>query len=263
MINANQMITVTKKNVMIVGLLTGILSLLSITSFILALTNRAQISHNYQFVATNFNALESKVNVSNTLMENITALEQQIIQSELEQKKITVNYDNLNNRTVRHEHDIVLLQTVVNDKNLDNRLDSIEVSLQNDEIDIDSIKSIQRTQQITLDEMAKSFIDFKSQIIQKITTMLSGSKTTLANSAKKSSNVSVSYISNFNYKLSSIEYRSGEKWAVFSPKKFKFVSELQFLRVGDIIDNWTISQINNQSVKLINGVQIYTLTISE
>lgn len=262
MSNANQMITVTKKSVIIVGLLTGVLCLLSITSIILALTNRAQISHNYQLVAANFIALENKVNASNTMMENISVLEQRINQVELEQKKITVDYDNLNNRTARHEQDIVLLQTVVNDKNLDSRLDNIEVSLKNSEVDIDSLKTIQRTLQISLEDIANAFTDFKSQLIQKITTMLTGKRSASTNSTGTSKNNVVTKVSPFPYTLSSIEYRSGEKWAVFSPKNMKSLSELIFVNMGNKVDSWTVSQIDNQSVKLVNGRQVFTLSLS-
>lgn len=260
-LNLNQPISVTKKSIFIYSAVTILLFLFSISSLIISLSNSGKISGNYQVVAASFNELENKVNASNTMMENISALEHRINEVELDQKKITVDYDNLNTRTARHEQDIFLLQTIVNDKNLDSRLDNIEVSLKNNEIDIDSIKTVQRTQQISLDDIANAFIEFKSMIIQKITTMLTTKKSSSSNSAEQTGKVTK--VSNFPYVLSSIEYRSGEKWAVFSPKNIKFLSELKFISLGNMIDNWTVSQIENQSVKLVNGKQVYSLTVAQ
>lgn len=259
--NLNQPIAVTKKSIIIFSGLTILLILFTIISFVFSLSNRSQISRNYQMVENNFNEIKQKVNASNTMMDNINALEQRIKNTEIEQKKITLDYDNLNTRTARHEQDIFFLQTVVNDKNLDSRLDNIEVSLANREIDIDSIKMIQQTQQNSIDSIANKFIEFKSQIIQKVTTMLSEQKNAAPKTITKNS--SVSQINNFPYILSSIEYRSSEKWAVFAPKNVKSLSELKLLTTGDMIDNWKITQIDDKSVKMINGKQIYTLTVAQ
>ncbi|OCG64099.1 hypothetical protein A9G48_04020 [Gilliamella sp. wkB18] len=257
-LNINQSIMITKKNIIIFGVVILLLFLFTIISLIVSLSNSSRISSNYQTIVSH------KVNVSNNvsnIMDNVTVLEQRINSVELEQKKMTIDYDNLNLRSARNEQDIVLLQTVVNDKNLDSRLDNIEISMKNNEIDIDSIKNIQRTQQITLDDIANAFTEFKSQIIQKITTMLSGSKNTTPNNTKK--NINVSKVDNFNYTLSSIEYRSGELWAVVCPKKFTSLSELKFLNVGDSIDGWKVMNIENNLVKLINGNQVYTLKLTQ
>ncbi|WP_392562232.1 hypothetical protein RHO12_01730 [Orbus sturtevantii] len=261
-LNTNQS-NKTAKSIIALCFVAILLFLLSLASLIVSLANRNQISNNHHIAASNFTELETKLNAYYTMMDTITALEQRMNQIELEQKKIMVDYDNLNTRTARHEQDIGLLQTIVNDKNLDSRLDNIEVNVKNTEVDIDSIKTVQRAQQLSLDDIIGAFTEFKSQIIQKISSMLSHQNTKTVYSSASAAKKNISKVTNFPYLLSSIEYRSGEKWAVLSPKNNASLSELKFLNVGSLVDNWRVLNIENQSVKLINGQQIYTLTIEQ
>jgi len=261
--NVNQPNKMTTKSVFVLSFLVVLLFLISITSLIFSISNSTKIINNHQIVASNFNELENKLNTSYAMMDTFTTLEQRMNHVELEQKKVVVDYDNLNTRTARHEQDIGLLQTIVNDKNLESRLDTIDVNLKNNEVDIDSIKTIQRAQQRSLDDIVGTFTEFKSQIIQKISSMLSNQKNKTVYSSASNSKKSVSKVNNFPYTLSSIEYRSGEKWAVFSPKNIQSLSQLKFLTMGQFIGNWQILNIDNQSVKLNNGQQVYTLTIEQ
>lgn len=239
---------------MTIGIVFFVLFIILVTCCLISMNSKSrEITRNYQLITE----LNNKLGDYNSIRENITVLEQHINSIEVEQKKINIDYDNLNTRTARHEQDIVLLQTVVNDVNLDSRLDNIEVRIKNNETDIDSVQSIQRTQQVLIDNNSKSLNEYKSQIIQKVTSMMSTKKNNSTNLIKNS----VNNINNFPYLLSSIEYRSGDKWAVFSPKNINSLSELKFLTIGDAIDNWRVEQIDDQSVKLKNGQNIYTLKV--
>ncbi|MCX8578715.1 hypothetical protein J3U21_04545 [Gilliamella sp. B2776] len=256
-LNINGPVTITKKMViMICGVFAIFFTLIAITLF-LSLNNY----DNYQLISNSYNELLEKVNTNNVSVNNINALEKKLSEIQLEQKKINVDYDNLNTRSARSQQDIMSLQLILNDQNLDSKLDNLETAITNIEIELDAVKNVQKMQQESLDGIATSFEQFKQQIIQKITMMLSNNNKSTDTTRKNTENKAASLI-NFKYQLSSIEFRSGELVAVFLPKDATSLSSLKFVNEGDQLDSWKVAKIDKNSVKLINSKQqAYTLTI--
>lgn len=254
-ININQPINITKKMVILICGVFVILFILITITLHLSLLNMDKTSNNYK-------ELENKINTNNVGINSINTLEKKLNEIQLEQKKINVDYDNLNTRSARSQQDIISLQLILNDKNLDNKLDNFETAIANVEVELDAVKSVQKVQQESLDGIATSFEQFKQQIIQKITMMLSNNNNKSTDTTRKNVKNRASSLINFKYQLSSIEFRSGELVAVFLPKNATSLSTLKFVNEGEQIDSWKVAKIDKNSVKLINSKQqTYTLTI--
>lgn len=253
-LNINQPIAITKKMVVLICGVFVILFILVAIALHLSLLNMNQASNNYK-------ELEDKINTNNVSINSINTLEKKLDEIQLEQKKINVDYDNLNTRSARSQQDITSLQLILNDKNLDSKLDNFETAIANIEVELEAVKNVQKMQQESLDGVVASFSQFKDQIIQKITVMLSN------NNSKTRSNIKAKTATaiNFKYQLSSIEFRAGELVAVFLPKNATSLSALKFVNEGEFIDDsWKVAKIDKNSVKLINSKQqTYTLTIDK
>ncbi|MCO6550684.1 MULTISPECIES: hypothetical protein [unclassified Gilliamella] len=258
-LNINQPIAITKKMVVLICGVFVILFILVAIALHLSLLNMNQASNNYK-------ELEDKINTNNVSINSINTLEKKLDEIQLEQKKINVDYDNLNTRSARSQQDITSLQLILNDKNLDSKLDNFETAIANIEVELEAVKNVQKMQQESLDGVVASFQQFKDQIIQKITVMLSNNNskstnTTRSNIIKAKTATAI----NFKYQLSSIEFRAGELVAVFLPKNATSLSALKFVNEGEFIDDfWKVAKIDKNSVKLINSKQqTYTLTIDK
>ncbi|OCG71947.1 hypothetical protein A9G43_04135 [Gilliamella sp. Occ3-1] len=258
-LNINQPITITKKMVVLICGVFVILFILIAIALHLSLLNIDKTSNNYK-------ELEDKINTNNVSINSINTLEKKLDEIQLEQKKINVDYDNLNTRSARSQQDITSLQLILNDKNLDSKLDNFETAIANIEVELEAVKNVQKMQQESLDGVVASFQRFKDQIIQKITVMLSNNNskstnTTRSNIIKAKTATAI----NFKYQLSSIEFRAGELVAVFLPKNATSLSALKFVNEGEFIDDfWKVAKIDKNSVKLINSKQqTYTLTIDK
>lgn len=257
-LNINQPITITNKMVILIFGVFVVLFILVAIALHLSLLNIDKTSNNYK-------ELEDKININNVSINSINTLEKKLSEIQLEQKKINVDYDNLNTRSARSQQDITSLQLILNDKNLDSKLDNFETAIANIEVELEAIKNVQKTQQESSDEVVASFQQFKDQIIQKITVMLSNNNSKLTNTPRSNIEAKTATAINFKYQLSSIEFRSGELVAVFLPKNATSLSALKFVNEGEFIDDsWKVAKIDKNSVKLINSKQqTYTLTIDK
>ncbi|OCG57908.1 hypothetical protein [Gilliamella sp. Nev3-1] len=254
-LNINQPITITKKMVVLICGVFVILFILIAIALHLSLLNIDKTSNNYK-------ELEDKINTNNISINSINTLEKKLDEIQLEQKKINVDYDNLNTRSARSQQDITSLQLILNDKNLDSKLDNFETAIANIEVELEAVKNVQKMQQESLDGVVASFQQFKDQIIQKITVMLSNNNSKSTNTTRSNIKAKTATAINFKYQLSSIEFRAGELVAVFLPKNATSLSALKFVNEGELLDSWKVAKIDKNSVKLINSKQqTHTLTI--
>lgn len=260
-LNINQNINVTKKMIIIICgswfiVLFTLLLIISLISF--------HNSDKNKLIYDSYVELEKKIsandNANNTYINSIKIFENRLNQIELEQKKINVDYDNLNTRSARSQQDITSLQLILNDQNLESRLDNFETTITNLEVELENFRNIQKNQQDSVDEIITSNEQFKTQIIQKITMMLSNINNNSVATTRKI-NAKASLV-NFKYQLSSIELRAGDLVAVFLPKNASSLSGLKFVNEGDYIDSWKVTKIDKSSVNLINNQQqTYTITM--
>lgn len=164
--------------------------------------------------------------------------------------------ENLSKKIDMQEQDIFYIQ----DSITDNKFNDLSISInnlitmvENQEIEMSSLKETQRAQQNKLNSLDQ----FKKSLIDKVTSMLFNYN----NSDKKKENRSKVIFN--KYILNSIEYRSNELWAVFLPKNAKSLSELKFVTVGDLIDEWLVVSINDKSVVLQKNNDKYKVELNE
>ncbi|NUF49566.1 hypothetical protein [Gilliamella sp. ESL0250] len=260
-LNINEPVTITKKMIILICGVFAILFTLIVITLLLSLNNFDK----HQLISNSYNELLDKVNANDVSINNINTVEKKLSEIQLEQKKINVDYDNLNTRSARSQQDITSLQLILNDKNLDSKLDNFETAIANIEVELEAVKNVQKMQQESLDGVVASFSQFKDQIIQKITVMLSNNNSKSTNTTRSNIKAKIETAVNFKYQLSSIEFRAGELVAVFLPKNATSLSALKFVNEGEFIDDsWKVAKIDKNSVKLINSKQqTYTLTIDK
>lgn len=230
--------------------------LISVSALFIGFSNNVKFRDNYGNIVKQLENLELTYNTS---VENVNSFKNQLNELKTNSAELVLALNDIRTKSDRNEQDIFFIQTIVNDKNLDSILDIFSEKISNLETDINNIKAFQKKQESQFDETIKTFSEFKNTIINKVTSMLS-SKSNSRISSMKSTN-EIKNKSKFNYVLNSIEYRSGEQYAVFAPKKFNSLSDLIFLTVGDFIDNWRIAEIHDNSVLLNQGNMKYQVKL--
>lgn len=189
--------------------------------------------------------------INDSLLGKINEIDFNITTKLSDFNNINDKVENLSKKVDMQEQDIFYIQDSITDNKFNDlsiSINNLMTMVENQEIDISSLKETQRVQLNSMDEFRKS-------IINKVSAMLFNSN----NSDKKKENRST-----FNkYILNSIEYRSNELWAVFLPKNARSLSELKFVTVGDLIDGWLIVSVNDKSVVLQKNNDKYKVELNE